>query len=204
MWGRDPRGTSATCSALSWLSVTSSATHKQIGPFWCWFLDGWIFVHSRTLWTSPMNSPVRMGVSSTASTPTGFFLVRSFGLYFPMLETWVGWSVSLPSCFSWFIHTQMWEWLVCQLLPHLLRSSRLCLAAHPLCPSCPFPHLLPIWINVFFNSLVVRFPYSSYFWQFWLFFFVFKFVVVLILVVRGGTVYLPMLPSWLEVLTSGL
>ena len=34
----------------------------------------------------------------------------------------------------------------------------------------------------FFNSLVVGLPYSSIFWQFWLFF-VFKFVVVLLLVV---------------------
>ena len=48
----------------------------------------------------------------------------------------------------------------------------------------------------FFNSLVVRLPYSSIFCQFWMFF-VFKFVVVLLLVVRGGTVYLPIPPSWL-------
>ena len=39
--------------------------------------------------------------------------------------------------------------------------------------------------------LGVRVPYSSIFCQFWLFF-VLKFVVVLLLVVRGGTVYLPM------------
>ena len=43
----------------------------------------------------------------------------------------------------------------------------------------------------FFNSLVVRFPYSLILWQFWLFF-VFKFIVVLLLVVQGGTVCLPM------------
>ena len=48
----------------------------------------------------------------------------------------------------------------------------------------------------FFNSLVVRLPYSSIFCQF-LLFFVFKFVVLL-LVVRGGTVCLPTPPSWLE------
>ena len=51
----------------------------------------------------------------------------------------------------------------------------------------------------FFNSLVVGLPYSSIFCQFWLFF-VFKFVVVLLLVVRGGTVCLPTPPSWPEVL----
>ena len=48
----------------------------------------------------------------------------------------------------------------------------------------------------FFNSLVVRLLYSSSFRQFWLLF-VFKFVVVLLLVVQGG--YLPTPPSWLEV-----
>ena len=49
----------------------------------------------------------------------------------------------------------------------------------------------------FFNSLVVGLSYSSIFWQFWLFF-VFKFVVLLLVVV-GGKVYLPMPPSWPEV-----
>ena len=46
------------------------------------------------------------------------------------------------------------------------------------------------------NSLVVGLPYSSIFCQFWLFF-VFKLVVVL-LVVGGGTACLPMPPSWPE------
>ena len=51
-----------------------------------------------------------------------------------------------------------------------------------------------------FNFLVVGLPYCSIFWQFSLFF-VFKFVVVLLLVVQGGKVYLylSMPPSWLEV-----
>ena len=51
----------------------------------------------------------------------------------------------------------------------------------------------------FFNYLVVRLPYSWIFWQF-LLFLVFKFVVVLLLVVQGGKVYLPTPPSWPEVL----
>ena len=46
----------------------------------------------------------------------------------------------------------------------------------------------------FFNSLVVRLPYSSISCQFWLFL-VFTFVVVL-LVLQGGTVCLPVPPSW--------
>ena len=53
----------------------------------------------------------------------------------------------------------------------------------------------------FFNSLVVGLPYSLIFWQFWLFF-VFKFVVVFLLVVQGGRVYLPTPPPWLEVLSK--
>ena len=50
----------------------------------------------------------------------------------------------------------------------------------------------------FFNSWVVRLPYSLIFCQLWLFF-VFKYFVVLLLVVRGGKVYLPTRPSCPEV-----
>ena len=74
MLGRGPRGNNSTCSALCWLSVSSSATHNQIGPFWCCFLSGWICVCSRTLQVSRRNSPVRLGVCLTAtSNPTGVF-----------------------------------------------------------------------------------------------------------------------------------
>ena len=128
-------------------------------------------------------------------------------LHFPTLEPWVAWSVLLPSCFSWFIHMQMWDHPVQQLSPRPV-----CQLPPPPCPPCPpgtaflwvFSAQLPVsaaptsldeWF--FFNSLVVRPPYSSIFCQFWLFF-VFKFVVLL-LVVRGGTVYLPMPTYWLEV-----
>ena len=52
----------------------------------------------------------------------------------------------------------------------------------------------------FFNSLVVRLPCSSIFWQFWLFI-VFKLVVILFLVVQGSEAFLPMPPSWLEPLS---
>ena len=50
-----------------------------------------------------------------------------------------------------------------------------------------------------FNSLVVGLPYSLIFWQFWLFF-VLKFIVVLVFIVQGGTVYLPTPLSWLEIM----
>ena len=54
LWGRGPRGNSAACWALHQLSVTSSTTHNQIGPFWCRFVGGWACVHSRTLWVFPL------------------------------------------------------------------------------------------------------------------------------------------------------
>ena len=43
-----------------------------------------VCVHSRTLWVSPTNSPVRLGVSA-ATTPTGFF--RGFEALFPHTGT---------------------------------------------------------------------------------------------------------------------
>ena len=49
-----------------------------------------------------------------------------------------------------------------------------------------------------FISLVVGLPYRLIFCHFWSFF-VFKFVVIILLVVRGGTVCLPVPPSWPEV-----
>ena len=78
--GRGPRGNSAACSALCRFWVTSPATDKQIGAYWCWFPGGWACVYSRTLWVSPMNSPVRLGVSSAAAwTPTSVFSQRLWG-----------------------------------------------------------------------------------------------------------------------------
>ena len=86
-WGRGPIGSNGACSTLCWFSITSSATHKQIGPLWCWFLSGWVCVHSRPLWVSPTNSPVRLGVSpAAASTPTGVFNQR-FEALFPRAGT---------------------------------------------------------------------------------------------------------------------
>ena len=74
--------------------------------------------------------------------PQVFFSQRFWGFYFPALEPWVVWSVSLPSCFSQFMHMQMWD---------RLASYRL--AASLLCPSCLCPPLLPVWMNV--SSLTV-------------------------------------------------
>ena len=52
-------------------------THKHIGPFRCRFLGVCVCVHSRTLWVSPLYSPVRLGVSPAAATPK-VFTARGF------------------------------------------------------------------------------------------------------------------------------
>ena len=57
-------------------------THRQTGPLWCWFPNGWVCARSRPLWVSPRNSPVRLGVSPTvASTPTSVFTQRFEALF---------------------------------------------------------------------------------------------------------------------------
>ena len=102
----------------------------------------------------------------------------------------------LPATTLWGLRASAWPALlhnlppcwVCQLPPcHESSPPRLPVSAPPTGLDECF----------FFNSFVVGLPYSSIFCHFWLFF-VFKFVVVL-LVVRGGTVCLPMPPSWPEV-----
>ena len=91
----------------------------------------------------------------------------------------------------------MWMGIpVHQLPPHL-----------PIPPAATFLHVLLPWLPMsapptsldecFFHSLVVGLSYSSIFWQFWLLC-IFKFVVILLLVVRGSKTYLPTPPSWLE------
>ena len=80
--GEGPRGRNGARSTLWRTSVTSSATHNQIGPLWCWFPSGWACARSRRLWVSPMNSPVRLGVSpAVASTPMGVFNQRFEALF---------------------------------------------------------------------------------------------------------------------------
>ena len=94
----------------------------------------------------------------------------------------------------------------------LTRSPTSCHLAHRSPPATAWPRVLSAQLPVSapptsldecfcFNSLVVALSYILIFCQFWVFF-VFKFVVVLLLVVQGGTVCLPMPPSWPEVLKS--
>ena len=138
-----------------------------------------------------MNSPVRLGVSPTTTTPTGFYR-QVLRPHFPALEPWVAWSVLLPSCSFWFIaHKCGTTWSTSHYPACPVLQPPPCYMSSP--PQLPIP-TPPTGLDecFLFNSLVVGLPYSLIFWQFWLFF-VFKFVVALLLVVKVGKVYLPML-----------
>ena len=123
---------------------------------------GWFCVHSRTLCISPTNSPVRLGVSPPASTPTGFYSQRFWGFislhWNPGLH---GQSHSPVVLSGLSTHKCGTAW-----------SPSCCLAKSPLHPGCQSLPLLLVWMNqsFFFNSLAVGLPYSLIFWQFWLFF----------------------------------
>ena len=140
--------------------------------------------------------------------PPWVFSIRGWRLYFPALEPWVAGSASLPHCSSWFIYTQMWgprghqppPCGVCQLQPAcpipqsvtslgLPATTLLRVLATRLLISTPPTGLDECF---FFISLVVRLPYSSIFWHFWLFF-VFKLLLSffwLYLCLRLGQNYL--------------
>ena len=86
-------------------------------------------------------------------------------LYFPTLESWVVWSISLPSYSSQFICMQMLGRLVHQPPPCPVLQPLPCCVSFPLgCPSLP---LLLVWMNVSSLTLwlsdfhTVRFSVSS-------------------------------------------
>ena len=128
---------------------------------------------------------MRRGVSTAGTTPLGVFTQR-FEALFPHAGTLGCTFCLVPQFFIPVYAQQMWDY-----------------------PATALPRVLSTWLSIstpppslyecfFFNSLVVGLPCSSIFWQFWMFF-VFKFVVVLLLVVQGSTVYRPTPPSWPEV-----
>ena len=186
MWGRGQRGNNAPCSALAPLSVTSPISHKRIVPFWCLFPGGWVLyilgpcrsLQWTLLWGWKFLPPPQ---------PPQVFSVRNFEALFPCAGT-LGCTVCVtPQLFlPVFLHTNVvlpsppavtLPWLLSAWLPASIPPTSL--------NEC----FLTPWLLEFHT---VRFPVSSGC------FFVFKFVVLL-LVVRGGTVCLPTPPSWLEV-----
>ena len=109
-------------------------------------------------------------------------------LYFPELQPWVAVYLAPQLFLLVYLNANVGQ-------PGLPAATLLQLLSTSL-PNSTLPNGVDECFS--FNSLIVGFPYSSIFWQFCLFF-VFKFVVVLLLVVRGGTVCLPTLLPWLEV-----
>ena len=89
-----------------------------------------------------------MGLSNKLSCEAGsfsrchnshrFLLPEVLRLYFPQLETWVAWSVSLPSCPSWLSTHSCGT----------AHSASCSLAVRPLHPCCLSLPLLPVWMNV--------------------------------------------------------
>ena len=169
------------CRLLSGLSFTSPVTHKQIGPFWCWFqVGGFLYV------LGPCGSLQQTLLWGWEFFPLPqspqVFSVRGFEALFPYPGTPRFVVCLAPQLFlPVYPHTNVG-------LPSLTATA--------------FRHILstpPTGLDecFFFNSFDVRIPRGLIFWWFWLFF-VFKFVVVL-LVVQGGKVYLPMPPSCPEV-----
>ena len=164
---------------LCWISVTPSTTHNQIEPLWCWFPSGWAYAHSRPLWVSPTTSPVRLGVSPAATpTPMGVFNQRF---------AWVARSASLCRLSGLSVHEcgaagSASGQTACPLCPTLHQSLSRHGNVSPLDPGCPSPPLLPVWMNVYF-----LFPWCRT---------SLPFDFLSVLVVRGGTVCLPMPPSW--------
>ena len=107
---------------------------------------------------------MRLGVALDTAVPIGFCSHRFLRLYFPALEPWVAWSVSLPSCSCWFIFTQMWDHPLCQLPPCWVHQLWPYHESFP--PGCPSPPLLPVWMNIsltpwFLDFHTVQFSDSS-------------------------------------------
>ena len=92
-----------------------------------------------------------------------------------------------PRCPSWFTCTQMWD--------HLVNQQLLCCkSSMPQLPISASPTILDECF--FFNSLVVGLPYSSIFWQFWLFLFLNLLLSFFWLCKEAQCVYLPLHLGW--------
>ena len=145
------------------------------------------------------------GDFSHCHNPRRFSQLEVLRFYFPVLESWVAPSVLLPNGSSQFIRMQMCDHPLPQLPPGPVHQPppyspqfcSCCLAMSPLCPWIPIS-TPPTGLGeyLFFNSVVVRLPHSSIFWQFWLLF-VFKFVVVLLwLCEEAKSIYLSLHLGW--------
>ena len=90
MWGRHPTGNNAACLALSWLAFSHFPHYPQANWAALLLTPSWVHLRtSGTLWVSPMNSPVRLGVPPTAIPPQ-VFTVRGFNGVLPHAGTLSG------------------------------------------------------------------------------------------------------------------
>ena len=151
--------------SLSQVDCALSGAYSQVG---C--------VCSRIPWASLIDSPVRLGISPTFATTTDF-IARALESLVSRTES-LGVTVCLAPLLplSLSTHECGTTWLASPSLSH----SVCCFTVHPLLwlPMSTPPTSLN---ECFFNSSVVRVPCSMTFWLFW--FFVFKLVVILLLVV---------------------
>ena len=106
----------------------------------------WVCVHSRTLWVSPINSPVRWGVSPATETPTSFLYQR----FWSFMSLY--WNPGLCSLFRSPVFPPGPSLCKCgttHSTSHCsARSSSSRLAMSPLYPGCLSPPLLSVWMNV--------------------------------------------------------
>ena len=192
--GQGPRGSNGACSTLHGISIFYSATHNQMGPRECWFPSGWACACPRPLWVFLTTSPVRLGVSPAAApTPTGVFN-QTFEALFPRAGA-LGCAVCFgPRRFSAFsvrecgVAGSASGQTACPFRPTLRQSRSRHGNASPLCPGCPSPPLLRVWMHVYFLFPWCRtsLPFDS----------------LSVLVVQGGAVCLPMPQSWFYILAS--
>ena len=123
---------------IQWGDKWGSEQRADIPDGWCLFPDGWVCVHSKTLWVSATNCSVRLGVSPAFTTPTDFYSQRIWGFIFPCQNPGLGSLSRSP------------------IVPPSL-SARKCgttqstshhLAAHHLHSGCWSLPLLLVWMNV--------------------------------------------------------
>ena len=194
--GQGQRRNKAACCILFPLSVTSPATHKQIGPFWCWFPNVWVCVCSRILLAPPVDSPERLRVSPATITPTSFYSQIFWGLNCPFFNCWNPWLCSLSHSPvvppRWFAGKCGTAWPISH---HLTTwSASYCLVALAVVFTPP----MSLDEHFSFNFLVVRTPYIAIFWWFWWGFLLF--LTFLSFWLWGSQAYLPMLTSTLPIL----
>ena len=177
------------------LSVTSLASHKQILPFQMLMNRQGACVCSRIPWASSTDSPVRLGVCPTA-TPPQDFTARGLETLVSCAGT-LGCVVCLAPQLFLLAQPQVnvgYLSLQATTLPSLVGQLPCCASSLPRLPNCPTP-----------TNLDACFFFNFWFWtsmqfdflEIWLVF-VFKLVVILLLVVQASKTYLPTPPSWLE------